>query len=359
MIAPGARPVHITSTMAAATGRTPEEPLPRLVSEGSEAPEFPVTFSRRAESGRPEMGPNSFRWVGKGTVRLMERGLLVIARRRLAIGLQTTEQRVVPAWEICDVYREGNSVRVSLRGDSRDRDFFQFWTGDAATAGTIVRLLPTERTIEVEYEEPPADESTPEASATTPATQASSGTRTFIALALAVAVISAAVLIAFVKFQGGPRELPPPRPSRVTGTRLPPPGPASSQRLATEAEIGAALATLHRFDEPMNTLRIEFNVAFSALQHGDLPQKDFVDGANRWLIPQWHTLQTDLSRNPQDDVEGTVRKLLLDATLGWQAGLREYVRGLQESNYEVVLDALTRISAANDLQRDASRLIER
>src|SRR5260370_269220 len=137
--------------MLAPSRRSSEDPLPKLRSQRAEAPQFQVVFSRPADfAGRPDSRPNSFRWSGNGTIHLMERGLLIIAKRRSAMAFHTTQERFVPAAEICDVYREGNSVRVDLRGDLKQRDYFQFWTTDAATAGTIVRLLPTTRTIEYE-----------------------------------------------------------------------------------------------------------------------------------------------------------------------------------------------------------------
>src|SRR6185312_1145738 len=138
-IAPEARSVHIQLQMIATSGRSSEDPLPRLGTEGAEAPEFQVLFSRPENfTGRPDLQPNSFRWSGSGTIHIMERGLLIIARRRSAMAFHTTEERFVPAAEICDVYREGNSVRVELRGELQQRDYFRFWTADTATARTIV-----------------------------------------------------------------------------------------------------------------------------------------------------------------------------------------------------------------------------
>src|SRR6185312_11931002 len=101
--------------MITTTGRFPEEPLPRLGSEAAEAPEFPVMFSRPSDLPGRSDRPNTFRWAGSGAIRVLERGLLVMARRRSPLGFYTTEQRLVPAWEIADVYREGSSVRLDLR----------------------------------------------------------------------------------------------------------------------------------------------------------------------------------------------------------------------------------------------------
>src|SRR5262249_50166838 len=61
-----------------------------------------------------------------------------------------SDERFIPATDILDVYREGHTVRVEVRGSPSRREYFQFWTDNAVTAGTIVRLLPTTRTIEYE-----------------------------------------------------------------------------------------------------------------------------------------------------------------------------------------------------------------
>jgi hypothetical protein len=233
--------------MIATPGRSSEDPLPRLGTEGAEAPEFQVLFSRPADfGGRPDSWPNSFRWSGNGTIHIMERGLLIIAKRRSAMGFHTTEQRFVPAAEICDVYREGNSVRVDLRGDLQQRGYFQFWTAAAATAGTIVRLLPTTRTIE--YEGP--------------------------------SVIS-----------------------------VPAPITSSPHRRRASA-------------------------------------RTFV--------------MTALVARPEDEsLDSVVRTHLLHVARGWEAGLDDYVRGLIDQNYTTVLEAFDRMSAGNEAQHQAWRVIER
>src|ERR1700749_3926646 len=120
--------VHI-GCMITAAGRGNPEPAPRLTPRGSGAPQFSVQFSRsRATSGRSESRSNTFRWTGPGTIHVLERGLLVTTRRRSRLGFRTADERFVPASEICEVYREGDSVRFDLRSDFQRGAFFQFWT---------------------------------------------------------------------------------------------------------------------------------------------------------------------------------------------------------------------------------------
>jgi hypothetical protein len=347
--------------MIATSGRSSEDPLPRLGTEGAEAPEFQVRFSRPADfTGRPDPQPNSFRWSGSGTIRVMERGLLIIARRRSAMAFHVTERRFVPAAEIWDVYREANSVRVDLRGDSQQRGYFQFWTADAATAGTIVRLLPTTRTIE--YEGPSAPP-VPSAKTASPY-RWTAPVHTFVAIALVVGFIVIASLITPDKLRhlaseqklaapaAGPGNTADPR--TVAQPVVPPPR-------ATAAQLGAARAVLKHFDDRIDGLRAQYRMAFSALQFGSLSQPDFIEGIDRWLLPQWRALYDELASNTRDDgsLDSLVRKRLMRAALGWQAALDDYVKGLNDQNSATVLEAFDRMSAANKAQREAWDIIER
>jgi hypothetical protein len=312
--------------MITATGRFPEEPLPGLGPESAEAPEFPVTFSRPAEiTGRPDTWPNSFRWFGKGTLRILERGLLISAKRRFAIRFHSTEQRFVPATEISDVCREGNAVRVDLRGEARNRGFFQFWTGDASTAGTIVRLLPTKRTIE--YEEPPA--TVPDRSAQPVPGPGIDRVQTVIGIAFVVTLIAMGSLITATLLRDRTPELkatpPSSRATIISQTAVAPKAIASPGR--TPLEIANARLVLLRFDTRLDGLHAEFKMAFTALQHGDLTQAVFINGVNTWLIPQWRTLHRELASGRPDDPlpDSLVREHLMTAALGWEGALRDYV----------------------------------
>jgi hypothetical protein len=347
--------------MITATGRFPEEPLPGLGPESAEAPEFPVTFSRPAElTGRPDAWPNSFRWFGKGTLRILERGLLISAKRRFAIRFHSTEQRFVPATEISDVCREGNAVRVDLRGEARNRGFFQFWTGDASTAGTIVRLLPTKRTIE--YEEPPAA-AVPDRNAQPAPGPAIDRVQTVIGIAFVVTLIAMGSLITATLLRDRtpqPKATPPsPSATATPQTAVAPKPIAPPER--TALEIANARLVLLRYDTRLDGLHAEFKMAFTALQHGDLTQAAFINGVNTWLIPQWRTLHRELASGRQDDPlpDSLVREHLMTAALGWEGALREYVRGLEERNELTVLGALDQMSAANEAQQQARYLIER
>jgi hypothetical protein len=344
--------------MIAAVDRGSPEPLPKLSPEGSGAPEFQVLFSRPAAlASRSDSRTNSFRWIGAGTIHVLERGLLVITKRRSPLGFRTADERFVPASEICEVYREGDSVRVDLRSDFQRGAFFQFWTANAATAGTIVRLLPTTRTIE--YDGTSAEHvSVPK---TQPSLRRVRPPRVGVSIAIIVGLVGIASLVITdialrrESADTGHIKLATPAPSPTA------PRDAVTQRQATAEELASALADMRRFDDRIDGLRAQYRMAFAALQSGALSQQDFVDGINKWLLPQWRALYGELAANAPDDgsLTALVRKRLIGAAIGWNRGLEEYATGLQERSYPSVMAAFDHMSDGNEARREAWRILDR
>jgi hypothetical protein len=398
--------------MAATTMRGSEEPGFGLSPDGAGAPEFQVLFSRPLDGGRSDSRSNSFRWSGTGTLHVLERGLLIIAKRRFPMGFRVTDERFIPAFDICDVYREGNSVRVDIQGQSQRGAFFQFWTRDAATAGTIVRVLPTTRTVE--YEGTPTGpvsasmapsfprrtrgpKVTPFGSPLSKAPQATFDHRTrgpkvtpfgsplskapqaahpgrlsiieraqraTVPIALIVGLIAIASLITtdIVLRRNNahidaPRIATPVKSSSTTRAV----NTVDEVHRATQAQVALALADMHRFDDRIDGLRAQFRMAFSALQSGELSQDDFIDGVDKWLIPQWRALYSELATAAPDDgsLNAVVRKHLIDAALYWTRGVADYATGLKDRSYGAVIAALDRMSEANEAQRQAWRVLNR
>jgi hypothetical protein len=91
-----------------------------------------------------------------------------------------------------------------------------------------------------------------------------------------------------------------------------------------------------------------------------LSQQAFAEGIDRWFLPQWRTLYNELASNRPEDgsLDWVVRQDLLHVARGWERGLDDYVRGLNDQNYTVVLEAFDRMSAANEAQREAWSVIE-
>jgi hypothetical protein len=132
-------------------------------------------------------------------------------------------------------------------------------------------------------------------------------------------------------------------------------------RRPTELEITNARLELSQLNDRIDGLHAQFRMAFTALQHGDLSKQDFIDGVNRWLIPQWETLYSELATRVRADQSpgAAVSARLMKVALGWDGALREYVHGLEDNDSAAVLAAVEQMSAANEEQTRAWRLIER
>jgi hypothetical protein len=277
------------------------------------------------------------------------------------LGFRTADERFVPASEICEVFRDGDAVRVDLRGDSGTAAFFQFWTGNPAIAGTIVRLLPTTRTIE--YEVAPADH----AAAPRPPLKLQRrrrARRRFIQAALAVGLFAVAGLLVTdivmrQSAQVAPETIKVPVPVAV-GTK-PAALPATPVPPATPAEIASALAEVQRFDERMEGMRAQYRTASLALQWGQLSRDDFINGINNWLIPQWRVLYKELTSNRPADgaLASLVHGRLVSAAIFWDRGLQEYAEGLKANDSDAVMAAFDHMSNGNESRREAWRLLER
>lgn len=130
---------------------------------------------------------------------------------------------------------------------------------------------------------------------------------------------------------------------------------------ATPAEIANAWADIQRFDDRMDGLRAQYQTASLALQGGQLSRDDFIDGINKWLIPQWRSLYSEMTFNRPKD--GTLASLvharLVNATLFWDRGLQDYAEGLKANNANAVMVAFDRMSNGNESRREAWRLLER
>ncbi len=90
---------------------------------------------------------NTLRWKGSGRISIQPGAVTIAVNRGL---LSQGRSRRIAAGELREVYREGNSVRLEFCGADNAREILPLWTDDREIAAEIVRLLPTERTVEVE-----------------------------------------------------------------------------------------------------------------------------------------------------------------------------------------------------------------
>ncbi|MBS0418852.1 MAG: hypothetical protein JSR66_14145 [Proteobacteria bacterium] len=289
-----------------------------------------------------------------------------MTRRRSPLGFRTADERFVAAAEIGEVFREGDSVRVDLRGDNKPGEFFQFWTGNPAIAGTIVRLLPTTRTIEYEgFTAEPAPVPRPPLSLH----RRRHARRRLVTAALIVGLVAvAALLVTDIAIRRAGTSVPAAGPAAGSATvnvTLPAPhpivAPPTTAPHATLAEIERVAAELRTFDDRMDGLRAQYRTASDALQSGQLAPYAFVHGIDGWLVPQWRTLYSEESSRLSYDgsLTAAVHRKLMDAANEWEQGLHEYADGLLNHNYNAVIAAFDQMSNGNESRREAWRILER
>jgi hypothetical protein len=129
---------------------------------------------------------------------------------------------------------------------------------------------------------------------------------------------------------------------------------------ADPEEIASALADIRRFDDRMDGLRAQYRTASLALQGGQLSQDEFIDGLNKWLIPQWRALYSELaaSRPAGGTLASRVHARVANAALFWERGLQDYAEGLKTNSRDAVMAAFDLMSNGNESRRDAWRLLE-
>jgi hypothetical protein len=110
---------------------------------------FDIRFARSAGlAALLEAPANRFRWKGGGQIRIDPQGVSIAAKRGL-LSLFASTRRIAAA-ELTEVYREGDALRLEFSTAGAGREVMPFWVKDRDTAARIVKLLPTQRTIELD-----------------------------------------------------------------------------------------------------------------------------------------------------------------------------------------------------------------
>lgn len=316
--------------------RQPQSPTPPGSGVGKH-PEVRVRFTLSDGLSVLLRGlPNSFGWVGRGTLRFGDHGVYVTAMCRPFLGLHRSS-RFISAFEIREVYREGSAVRVDLRAAGVERPFFWFWAEDGAAAAEAVKLLPSKQSVEFDngFSERPARSTVQPRGA-------------WIAVATLILMLPVAAALVWLARPRHAAQIP------VT-VEQPPQSTSSARSRPSQADIALARIELDRFDSETSALELEFSTSFDALQRGSLSQEDFVNRLDRSLIPRWQTAQHQLTSNPLPvgTAAASVREALARSAVKWQWGLRIYGAGLRVHDSNVVLIAFEHFRQAADARRQA------
>jgi hypothetical protein len=279
---------------------------------------IPVRFTSTAGLITPIRNPlNSFRWVGPGTLRVSEHGIIVTAKRVTLLGLRPVEQ-FFPAALIRDVYREGGAVQVHLR-EPRNA-YFRLWAEDPASAAQLVALLPTRQTIEFDSEF-----SEPQVAATR-----------HLPKGLLVSLLIVVAVTGFFWFAlhrpEAQHTLRPPPPAAAA---LPAAGPSPAHASVPPEDVLRAKQDLAQFDARISTLEAEFASALDALMDGSVSQQKFADELEQWLLPQWDDLEARLRRSgaAPHSLQERADNDLMAAINNWQLATRTYADDLRKQRF--------------------------
>jgi hypothetical protein len=320
------------------------------VDAAPDEPQFHVRFTPENEPA-PEAPANSFRWIGWATLHIGARGVSVAARRRGWMGFHRRERRFFPSADICNVYREGGAVRVELSATPAGRQSFQFWPGDLRSAATIVALLPTANTVEIDA---PLSSAAP----TTPGRR----TRTTVwVLAIAAAAVAGLISAGVAFLRQSEKSLQVAASGTVDLTPAPgiplqsTPDKIVRDTPTADPEALAGVRDFERIEPQIEGLKTQFVTAFTALQLGAMSQPDFADGLDKWLIPQWRTLSSQIAENaPQrTSVRYGIHENLAAVAAVWQSALRAYASGLREHDNDKNLAAFAQMRRASELNSRA------
>lgn len=317
------------------------------VGAAPDEPQFHVRFSPENALGS-ETPTNSFRWIGWATLHIGAFGVLVSARRRGWMGFHRRERRFFPSAEIRNVYRDGGAVCVELADAVTGPQSFQFWPTDLKTAATIVALLPTANTIEIDA---------PAAANDAPASPRRRGSWV---LAAAAATVAALVVVGVMFLRQGERSLQAAGSITVLPITTPSgvPGVVEAATKPGARPDGGAFDGMQEFEriEPqIEGLKTQFSTALTALELGSLTQADFSAGLETWLIPQWRTLSNEVGEAApaQGSTRYDLHENLVNVTLTWENALESYANGLREQDTDRNLAAFAQMRHAADLERQA------
>ena len=316
------------------------------VGAAPDEPQFHVRFTPENDPS-PEIPANSFRWIGWATLHIGAAGVLVSARRRGWMGFHRRERRFFPSAQIRNVYRDAGAVCVELSDAPAGPQSFQFWPADPKTAATIVALLPTANTVQIDA--PTANE------AVTPVRRRTAWLLGAAAVTVAMLVGAGILLLRqgerSLQTAGSITVLPVGAPTAPVGTME----SAANPGAVPDADAFDGVREFARIEPQIEGLETQFSTALTALQLGSLSQSEFSDGLETWLIPQWRTLSNQVGEAtpPQGSVRYDLHENLVNITLTWENALESYASGLREQDTDRNLSAFALMRHAAELERQA------
>jgi hypothetical protein len=283
---------------------------------------FDIRFARNTGlAAWLEASANPFRWKGTGLLSIDEQWF-VFSRRRTWPAARPSHR--IPAATLSSVYREGEALRLEFVGSPPL--VVPIWARDHTDAAEIVRLAPTDRTVEVE-----ASRAVPPG--TTRATTRKTGTFVMVAI---VSAICGGVINENLK--------------RDAATDFPAAAdvaPDAQSRDAVTVSAGVAGSAMEP-TIPMPAPRSDFFRAEARAL-----QSDYVHARSSpaELERRWWALSVRLYDSPEFD--DTNLRPLIDAQLGvslnWRASLVNYAEALTSGDRARIESARADLESADEL----------
>jgi hypothetical protein len=279
---------------------------------------FDIRFAKSAGlAGLFEAPANRLGWKGSGQLSIDAQGISIAMKRGL-LTFFSRRMRRFPASNLTEVYREGDALRLEFNTD-HSREVLPVWASGSEAAAQIVKLLPTQQTVELDHP-----------------TAAKAGYRfdwRLLAslLGAALVIVAMAILVKPTTPEVAAPMLVPADElvDAVSATAPPTIAPAGALESAdprmpmkkTSASYPAARRYVDLLELELDALRADF---YTLMQAPSPLSLDLL--ADRWSS-RLQNVQASFGI-PQDEL-ATLREIQLEICVSWLDFLRNYAEGLR------------------------------
>jgi hypothetical protein len=146
--------------------------------------------------------------------------------------------------------------------------------------------------------------------------------------------------------------------------RLQPPAVSHPAKIPYALSLEAR-GDLQKFIPRSQSLAKQFAVALDALLAGKLSQQDFREGLEKWLLPQWEVLASQVPPAPATNpaagvpVRADADAYINAVTAAWRLVLSTYAQGLRDEDPHEVLKAFDYLRDAEAHESEAEAFLDR
>jgi len=339
---------------------------------------FDIRFARSVGlTALLEVPLNRFRWKGGGHLRIDAKGISIGVKRGILALFGAGHTQRISNENLRAVYREGEALRVEYDTAESKRIVLPFWAGDSGTAAQIVRLLPTNQTVEIEH-------STEAPGARKPRADRRVLLTIGVTLAAGIAALWTTSLRTTPPVEGADaQQVEKPLRPPVAGTAPPssaaamaPPGAAmpveafDSIPEVTSSEVAVipisrgtlshdiAVRELAAFERDAASLESDYRLAHKQLMTGEMSPDDFAERLEEFEMRWWKvTFRIYDSKQLEDPALLELRRVMLGAARRWRNFLSEYAEGLRSRDQVMIAGPLAEVARAQEMRARARRFV--